>query len=251
MGNAASKMFSLRAIIVSLTLTCVFAILIALGSWQMQRLEWKENLLASLDQRLTSTPVSIQDVIKVAKKGDDFEYQPVTLEGVFDHTKERHFFATHNGFSGYYVYTPFTGDFGTVFVNRGFVPFDFKDPDTRQEGQVTDRVLITGLARKMLNEKPSSIVPENDPNANIYYWKDLQSMAQTTGLDFEDPNLLKFFVDANEALNPGGFPQGGVTIIDLPNNHLQYAFTWYGLAATLLCIVVIFLFRRKSVKGKS
>ena len=251
MGKAASKMFRLRAIIVSLILTGVFAILIALGTWQMQRLEWKENLLANIEQRLTSNPVSIQDVIDLANTGDDFEYQPVTLEGVFDHSKERHFFATHNGFSGYYVYTPLSGDFGTVFINRGFVPFDFKDPKTRLEGQVTEQVSVTGLARKMLDEKPSSVVPENDIAANIYYWKDLRAMAQTTGLDFDDPKLLKFFIDANEASNPGGLPQGGVTIIDLPNNHLQYAFTWYGLAATLLCIVVIFLFRRKSTVGKS
>ncbi len=251
MSNTASKMFSLRTLIVSFILAVVFAILIALGTWQMQRLEWKENLLANIEQRLTANPVSIQDLIDLANTGDDFEYQPVTLQGVFDHTKERHFFATHNGFSGYYVYTPLSGDFGTVFINRGFVPFDFKDPKMRLEGQVTDRVSITGLARKMLDEKPSSVVPENDIAANIYYWKDLRSMAQTTGLEFDNQDLNKFFIDADEAPNPGGFPQGGVTIIDLPNNHLQYAFTWYGLAATLLCIVVIFLFRRKSATAKS
>lgn len=251
MGEAASKIYSLRAIIVSLILTAVFATLIALGTWQMQRLEWKESLLANIDQRLTSNPVSIQNVIDAVNAGESFEYQPVTVEGVFDHSKEQHFFATHNGFSGYYVYTPFSGNFGTVFVNRGFVPFDFKEPTKRPEGQVAEQVSVTGLARNMLDEKPSSVVPENDIAANIYYWKDLRAMAQTTGLDFDDPKLLKFFIDANEASNPGGLPQGGVTIIDLPNNHLQYAFTWYGLAATLLCIVVIFLFRRKSTVGKS
>lgn len=251
MGEAASKMFSLRAIIVSLILTAVFTTLIALGTWQMQRLEWKESLLANIDQRLTSNPVSIQNVIDSINAGESFEYQPVTVEGVFDHSKEQHFFATHNGFSGYYVYTPFSSSFGTVFVNRGFVPFDFKEPTKRPEGQVAEQVSVTGLARNMLDEKPSSVVPENDIAANIYYWKDLRAMAQTTGLDFDDPKLLKFFIDANEASNPGGLPQGGVTIIDLPNNHLQYAFTWYGLAATLLCIVVIFLFRRKSTVGKS
>ncbi|MEP4476827.1 MAG: SURF1 family cytochrome oxidase biogenesis protein, partial [Lentilitoribacter sp.] len=130
--------------------------------------------------------------------------------------------------------------------NRGFVPFDFKESTNRLEGQIDGSVTVTGLARKMLDEKPSSVVPENDLDKNIYYWKDLRSMAQTTGLSFEDPKLLKLFIDADETPNPGGFPQGGVTIIDLPNNHLQYAFTWYGLAATLLCIVVIFLFRRKT-----
>ncbi|MEP3196987.1 MAG: SURF1 family protein [Lentilitoribacter sp.] len=234
------------SIFVFLILTAVFAILIILGSWQMQRLEWKETLLSNIEQRLASNPIDLSAILQLSNAGEEFEYQPVSVTGVFDHTKERHFFATHNGFSGYYVYTPMMGDFGVIFINRGFVPFDFKESTNRLEGQIDGSVTVTGLARKMLDEKPSSVVPENDMDKNIYYWKDLRSMAQTTGLSFEDPKLLKLFIDADETPNPGGFPQGGVTIIDLPNNHLQYAFTWYGLAATLLCIVVIFLFRRKT-----
>ncbi|MEP2980497.1 MAG: SURF1 family protein [Lentilitoribacter sp.] len=234
------------SIFVFLILTAVFAILIILGSWQMQRLEWKETLLSNIERRLASIPIDLSALLQLSNSGEEFEYQPVSVTGVFDHTKERHFFATHNGFSGYYVYTPLMGDFGVIFINRGFVPFDFKESTNRLEGQIDGSVTVTGLARKMLDEKPSSVVPENDLDKNIYYWKDLRSMAQTTGLSFEDPKLLKLFIDADETPNPGGFPQGGVTIIDLPNNHLQYAFTWYGLAATLLCIVVIFLFRRKT-----
>lgn len=251
MGSSTTSFFSFKSIAVFVILAAVFATLIALGSWQMKRLEWKENLLANLEQRLDSDPIGINELVNEIAKDDEFEYQPVTVRGRFDHTKERHFFATHNGFSGYYVYTALISEAGTVFINRGFVPFDFKDPSKRAEGQISDVVLITGLARKMLEEKPSSVVPENDLDKNIYYWKDLRSMAQTTGLTFEDPELLKFFIDADDTPNPGGFPQGGVTLIDLPNNHLQYAFTWYGLAATLICIVGVFLFRRKSVKGVS
>lgn len=251
MPNSATSKSKITAILVLLILSAVFAALITLGLWQMKRLEWKETLLTNIEQRLTSNPISLQELLDLANAGDDFEYQPVTVTGIFDHAKERHFFATHNGFSGYYVYTPLIGDFGVIFINRGFVPFDFKEPIHRSEGQVGGSITVQGLARKMLEEKPSSVVPENDPDKNIYYWKDLRSMAQTTGLSFDDPKLLKLFVDADEAQNPGGFPQGGVTIIDLPNNHLQYAFTWYGLAATLLCIVIIFLFRRKTADVES
>lgn len=251
MGNSTTSFFSFKSIAVFVVIAAVFATLIALGSWQMKRLEWKENLLVNLEQRLGSNPIGINELVDKITKGDEFEYQPVTVKGQFDHSKERHFFATHNGFSGYYVYTPLLSEEGTVFINRGFVPFDFKDPTKRAEGQISEVVSIKGLARKILDDKPSSVVPENDPDKNIYYWKDLRSMAQTTGLTFEDPELLKFFIDADDTPNPGGFPQGGVTLIDLPNNHLQYAFTWYGLAATLICIVGVFLFRRKSVKGVS
>lgn len=246
MHNSATSKSRIGAVLVFLILAAVFAILIILGSWQMKRLEWKETLLTNIEQRLASNPISLPALLQISNAGEEFEYQRVSVKGVFDHTKERHFFATHNGFSGYYVYTPLMGDFGAIFINRGFVPFDFKEPINRSQGQIDGAVTVTGLARKMLDEKPSSVVPENDPDKNIYYWKDLRSMAQTTGLSFDDPKLLKLFIDADETSNPGGFPQGGVTIIDLPNNHLQYAFTWYGLAATLLCIVVIFLFRRKT-----
>lgn len=217
----------------------------------MKRLEWKETLLANIEERLAAEPISIVQLLDMFNTGLGFEYQPVSVKGIFDHSKERHFFATHNGFSGYYVYTPLLSANGMVFINRGFVPFDFKKPDSRLHGQVSGIVSVTGLARKMLDAKPSNLVPDNDPDKNIYYWKDLRSMAQATGISFENPSLLKFFIDADATPNPGDIPQGGVTIIDLPNNHLQYAFTWYGLAATLICIFGVFLFRRKSVKGVS
>lgn len=249
MTSKTSSFATIKLIVSAIVLVAVFSTLIVLGTWQMNRLEWKENLLANIQARSSSVPIPIDDVIKAYASGQDFEYQQVKVFGTFDHSKERHFFATHNGFSGYYVYTPLSFDGGIVFINRGFVPFDYKDQATRQQGQVEGQVEIIGLARAMLDQKPSSIVPDNEPDANKFFWKDLSVMAQSSGLIFEDPNLMKFFIDANDAPNQGGFPQGGVTIIDLPNSHLQYAFTWYGLAGTLLCIVAIFLFRRKTVKA--
>jgi surfeit locus 1 family protein len=94
---------------------------------------------------------------------------------------------------------------------------------------------VTGLARDPLAEKPSFIVPENEPAKNMFYWKDLAVMASSTGLPAG--KVLPFFVDANNSPNPGGLPVGGVTLIDLPNNHFQYALTWYGLALVLLVVV--------------
>ena len=99
------------------------------------------------------------------------------------------------------------------------------------EGVVT----ITGLARNPLPRKPSWVVPENEPDQNIFYWKDMQAMAARSGVPQD--RLLPFFVDADDTPNPGGLPLGGVTIIDLPNNHLQYAFTWYGLALVLAAVL--------------
>jgi surfeit locus 1 family protein len=86
------------------------------------------------------------------------------------------------------------------------------------------------------------MIPDNDPAKNIFYWKDRDVMAATAGLP-AGYRLVPIFVDANNAPNPGGLPVGGVTIIDLPNNHLQYAVTWYGLAAALAGVLLVWLRR--------
>ena len=129
-----------------------------------------------------------------------------------------------------------------IFVNRGFVPYDRKDPATRAEGQISGLVEIAGLARDPLWEKPSFIVPDNEPGKNVFYWKDIAAMSATAALP-GGVEIVPFFVDAGGEPNPGGLPVGGVTLIDLPNNHLQYAVTWYGLAAALVG-VALFRFRR-------
>jgi surfeit locus 1 family protein len=111
----------------------------------------------------------------------------------------------------------------------------------RMQGQLTGEQMVTGLTRNKLPGKPSWLVPDNDVAKNIFYWKDLDVMAASTGLN--KASVLPFFVDADSTPNPKGLPIGGVTDVDLPNNHLQYAFTWYGLAAVLVVIVAISWFR--------
>ncbi|WP_246710118.1 SURF1 family protein [Martelella soudanensis] len=217
-----------------------FVTLISLGNWQVRRLHWKEALLASVDQRLQETPLTLAEVEKLP--AGELEYRPMTVTGRFEHDRERHFFATHEGQSGYFVYTPLRLEDGrAIFVNRGFVPFDMKDPATRPEGQVTGAVQISGLARDRLDQKPSAIVPDNDIAQNIFYWKDLDAMARSSGLSADA--VLPFFIDAGDAPNPGGLPVGGVTRISFPNDHLQYAITWYGLAVTLAVIVGLLAWR--------
>ncbi len=213
----------------------LLVILLALGTWQVKRLYWKEALLSEIELRVHAAPVDLPEIERIAASGGDIEYRTVRLSGVFDHSKERHFFATHQGQTGYYVYTPLKLDDGReIFINRGFVLYDMKDPAKREQGQLTGRVTIEGLARAQLAAKPSIMLPDNDVAKNIFYWKDIRAMARSVGLS--PGTLVPFFVDANGAANPGGWPKGGVTLIDLPNNHLQYAITWYGLAAALVFV---------------
>ena len=221
------------------------AILISLGTWQVERLHWKEGLLADIAERQVAAPVPLADIEAMAAASGDIEYRKVTATGRYINNKERHFFATWRGQTGYYIYTPLElADGRILFVNRGFVPFDNKEPEMRMQGQLTDQQTVTGLARQKLPGKPSWVVPDNDVAKNIFYWKDLDVMAESVGLD--KARVIPFFVDADSTPNPAGLPIGGVTQVDLPNDHLQYAFTWYGLAAVLVVVVAISWFRRGS-----
>ncbi|MGO8084912.1 SURF1 family protein [Rhizobium leguminosarum] len=219
------------------------AILISLGTWQVERLHWKEGLIADIAARQAAGPVPLADIEATAAAGGDIEYRKVSATGRYINNKERHFFATWRGQTGYYIYTPLElADGRILFVNRGFVPFDNKEPETRMQGQLTDQQTVTGLAREKLPGKPSWVVPDNDVAKNIFYWKDLDVMAESVGL--EKASVIPLFVDADSTPNPAGLPIGGVTQVDLPNDHLQYAFTWYGLAAVLLVVVAISWFRK-------
>lgn len=220
------------------------AILVSLGTWQVRRLAWKEGLLAEIDRRIHSQARPLADLEKQFAESADVDYRPVTAEGSFVHDKERHFLATYDGEAGFNVYTPLKlADGRFVLVNRGFVPYDLKDAARRPQGQVEGTAKVTGLARNPLAGKPSSMVPDNDLAKDVFYWKDRDAMAKSVGLD--PAALVPFFVDADSTPNPGGWPVGGVTIIDLPNNHLQYAVTWYGLAATLAVVLGTWLWRQR------
>lgn len=220
----------------------VLALLLVLGTWQVKRLQWKEALIARIEARIAAEPVPLEEIAALHAGGGDIDYRPTELEGAFLHEGERHYLATWEGRSGFFVHTPMRlSDGHTVFVNRGFVPYDRKDPATRPEGQVPGVVEIGGLARTAPVDKPSFIVPDNEPAKNIFYWKDLPAMIRTAGLAGEE--VYPFYVDADDTPNPGGLPVGGVTRINLPNNHLHYAVTWYGLAFALVVVVGYLLLR--------
>jgi surfeit locus 1 family protein len=222
-----------------------FITLLALGTWQVQRLHWKENLIATIEARRSAAPLTLAEIEARYQSTGDVDYTPVAATGTFRHGGERHFLATWKGQSGFFVYTPLElADGRFVFVNRGFVPYALKDPAKRPQGQVEGEVAVTGLARNALPQKPSSLVPDNDPAKNVFYWKDRDAMARSAGLRAA-AEIVPVFIDAGAAPNPGGFPIGGVTLIGLPNSHLQYAVTWYGLAAALVGVLGVALWRRR------
>ena len=226
-----------------------FIMLLSLGIWQTQRLFWKEQLIAQIEQRTKAAPKPLAEIEAAFAQGNTVDYMPVRLNGIFQHDYEQYFFTTFKGASGYAVYTPLLlNDGRAILVNRGFVPYEKQDPATRLQGQVTGEVTLTGLARDPLIAKPSSYLPDNEPAKKLYYWKDWGAMMENNGLS-QNHDFVGFFVDADATPNAGGLPVGGITILEQPNNHLQYAGTWFGLAAVLLVVTFIYVFRQRRSTG--
>ncbi len=220
---------------------CMLALLVGLGLWQIQRLAWKEGLIAEIETRTKAPPVDLQSALATARAGD-VSYTRIKAEGRFLNDKERYLFAVADGTVGWDVITPLmTADGEALLVNRGFVPDALRDPSTRQAGEPDGTITVTGLARTP--ETQGSFTPENDPARNRWFWRDLSGMAASM-FPGESVKVAPFFLDAEKSDLPGGWPLGGQTRLDLPNNHLQYAITWFALAAAIAALYVYYVVSR-------
>ncbi|MFD1796534.1 SURF1 family protein [Paracoccus aurantiacus] len=194
-----------------------------LGVWQMQRLGWKRDLIARVDARISAPPAPIAAVADLPP--DEAEYRHVTATGRFDHSKEVLVQAVTELGGGFWVLTPLETSAGpTLFINRGFVLPERRDPATRREALPAGDVTITGLAR--VTEPGGAFLRSNDPGADRWYSRDLAAMAQARGTGPVAP----IFIDADATPNPGGWPVGGLTVVRFRNSHLSYALTWFALA---------------------
>jgi surfeit locus 1 family protein len=215
-------------------------LLLGLGSWQIQRLYWKQDLIAQRQAAVSAAPILATGNLEEDARGMEFRH--VTDEGVFLHDKEIFLGATSEaGRQGYQVLTPLLEPGGRiVFANRGFIPAELKDPAKRAAGQILGTVRVQGLLRLPPAGKPTWFLPDNRPDLNYWFWVDLPAMSAADKLD----RVASFYIDADASPNPGGWPKGGVTRLALPNDHLQYAITWFSLAVALM--VIYFLFHRRN-----
>lgn len=218
---------------------CGLVLLLGLGTWQVQRLHWKEGLIAERAAAVSGVPAVLPKTLADAR---DLEFHRVRAAGHFLNDRELHLHATTAaGEVGYHVVTPLAlDDGGMVLVDRGFVPERLLAPTTRAEANSSSAVTVTGLLRLAPDGKPSWFTPDNRPDRNEWFYVDIAAMARAAGV----AGALPFYLDADATPNPGGYPRGGQTDLDLPNNHLQYAITWYALAGALV-IVYIRLVRRR------
>ncbi|MSO65572.1 MAG: SURF1 family protein [Alphaproteobacteria bacterium] len=206
------------------------AALLVLGIWQMERRAWKADLIAARQAQFAAPPVPLP----ADDRAVDYLWRRVSLSGSFLHERELYLAARSlRGNVGYHVLTPFQRDDGAVvLVNRGWVSQERKDPTRRTAAQDAGPTVVQGIV--VSPGRKGAFTPENDPARNTWLWIDLPHIAQHLGLV-----LQPVVVDADATPNPGGFPIGGQTHLDLPNDHLQYALTWFALAFALAVIYVL------------
>jgi surfeit locus 1 family protein len=210
----------------------MLALLVSLGVWQVQRLHWKLGLIAQVSRSLTLPPVSLDTALKLGKAA---EYRPVALTGRFDHAKEAYVRGLKEGTPVWHVITPFTTDDGrTLLVDRGIVPDALRNPASRKPGQVQGDVRLVAVWRTP--DPPGFFTPKPDLARRAWYSRDVKSIAAADHITLAAPVLL----EANAAPNPGGWPKGGQTQVTFRNEHLQYALTWFGLAAALIGVYLAY-----------
>lgn len=221
-------------------------VLVGLGLWQLDRKAWKEGLIAALTQRLAAPATNLparETWPRLDQK--DAEFRRVAFPAEFLHEQEALVYSAGSALrpdvkgAGYWVLTPARLLGGSVImVNRGFVPEARKDPKARAAGQVAGVVDVVGVLR--WPEPRGTFTPADDPDHNLWYVRDHAAIADAKGLGPAAP----FYVDQEAPVPPGGFPLAGRLQVSLPNNHLQYSLTWFGLALALAGVFLIWAVRR-------
>nr|WP_132387477.1 SURF1 family protein [Novosphingobium sp. PhB165] len=222
------------------------ALFIALGVWQVQRLHWKHALIAQVDARTRAAPVPLPaDAVLAGKGATDLAYLRVSIEGRYEGKATAVVRAATDLGTGYWTMTPLRLDDGRqVWVNRGFVPAGTTAAvaaATTPQGPVS----VTGLLR--VNEPAGSLLQSNQPQADRWYSRDVNALAQARGIGA----VVPAFVDAQveDAVRPKGLaPVPGLTQIHFPDNHLSYALTWFTMAA-MSAMALVFVWRRRRWNG--
>lgn len=230
--------------------------LIGLGIWQWRRLHEKEALIARIEARASAAPRPADAQTLMAASADQLDYTPVMLEGRFLNDTEAFVFTnraeatrTRLGGPGYDVLSIFAlKSGGAVLVDRGFVPDDRRNPATRAAGQIDGTLTIAGLVRRP--ERRSYLDANDAPEKNYFAIRDPKAIFAAK-LDAPrraaiEPAVDTVYVDLRGPTPPGGLPEPNETELNIPNNHLQYAFTWWGLALVFAAMFGLFLRSRSA-----
>ena len=164
----------------------MLAILLGLGVWQVQRHAWKSDLIEKLRTRAESTAIPLAlDISDL----DALEFQRVRVTGQFLHDKELYLLnRSLNGNPGLHILTPLQrADGGVIMINRGWTPFEKKEPASRMKGQLAGPVTVEGIVRLM--KAPNDFMPDNEPDNNTWFYWDATAMAAAVGAKKVPPLL--------------------------------------------------------------
>ena len=222
-----------------LWMVCFFllaeAALIFLGIWQVDRLAWISDLIARMEQRQDHPVAAFSEVLGI-KDVSDYEYRRVNIEGFF--LNEHSFLLTPRIYkkkSGSHLVTPLQlPDERIVVINRGWVPQKYSVE------AATESMRVTMVATVRNPPVQGTFTPDNVPSNGEWYWIDLNEVAQQIG-----SSVLPFVLDRSDSKSGRVMPIGGQTVVELPNNHLQYALTWFGLALVFLASLAIFYVKNR------
>jgi surfeit locus 1 family protein len=228
------------------------AVLMSLGVWQLQRLAWKEGLIAAVESRVHAAPVDLPAEADWPRLNPaDYEYRHVRLAGVYDASRQALVFRAlgsprgRYGGPGYLVMTPLRlANGAVVLVNRGFVPQDRKD-QAASHGLGAGETLVTGLMRA--SEERTWFTPADNPVGGQWFTRDVEAIARAMGLNRHAP----FSIDADASADPADLPEGGETIVAFPNSHLSYAMTWFGMALALAGVFIAYAVTQLRAGGKN
>jgi surfeit locus 1 family protein len=203
----------------------VITLFFALGTWQLVRLQWKNNLINQIEKGLKSPAINYSNKIQT-------NYQRVIVNGEYDFDKQIYLYSLNEkGEPGYDVITPFiTTESENILINRGWIKTAQKEEN--RINKITNNE-IQGLMRK--NSKKNIFKPDNEINKNIWFSIDLEDVKKFTGKTFNE--YILYLEDENINM-----PKPKQITVDLPNNHLKYALTWYSIS---ISIFAYFLYFRK------
>jgi cytochrome oxidase assembly protein ShyY1 len=218
----------------TVTTVVIVAALLSLGAWQLQRRVDKLALIAALDERLAAPPVPLPPQARWESLSPETdEFRRVTLSGVFDLRDQAQVFASASPLrkdvsgTGVWLFAPLKLAGGeTVVINRGFVA-DGQDATPQYS---SDPVALTGYLR--FPEMPNWLTPHADRTKRLWFVRDHLAMAQA--LAWATPTrVAPFYIDLEGPAPPSGIPKPGPLRVSLKNDHLQYAITWFLLAAAV------------------
>ena len=210
-------------------------VLVGLGTWQLGRLQWKNNLIDSFEARVAAPPVAVP---ASGAAIDPIEFRQLDLTGRFLHDKEIFLTGrTYEGNAGFHVVTPFElADGRLILINRGWVSEGYKDPAKRAFSRVDGPTTVAGILRKP--GQKGYFVPENEPAKG--FWFTLVPAEINAHLGLGTVAIDSFYADAIRTSAVVTLPIAAKTELNLRNAHLSYALTWYGIALALIGVYVAF-----------